>query len=240
MPFIFARRVGQTIHVYRQNQVQRPTGNEVKWAECSLIIGTGYQVHVFCLILDSSVGLWVGIQSAGDLLPWFEPWIQQRKTTYLLSIRKWLTCARASKLTTHMYVCIPTDTDVMFFRSCDAHADVWHATSFRTTGPLCVVPTFPEGFPDKEPVIRSFAVSAVLRLNNVWTNRITGDLRRPDAHVTSLQWGSISTQNVWFSDSTVHPLTLWPIRSTIQDQWTDDSLVPLMHKYMTNEPWLNL
>ena len=26
-------------HVYRQSQVQKPTGNGVKWAECSLIIG---------------------------------------------------------------------------------------------------------------------------------------------------------------------------------------------------------
>ena len=42
------------------------TGSEVKWAECSLIIGTGRWVQVFSLILDSSVGLWVGIQSAGD------------------------------------------------------------------------------------------------------------------------------------------------------------------------------
>ena len=32
----------------------------------SLIIGTGCWVQVFSLILDSSVGLWVGIQSAGD------------------------------------------------------------------------------------------------------------------------------------------------------------------------------
>ena len=37
-------------------------------AECSLIIGTGCRVHVFSLILDSSVGLLVGIQSAGDLV----------------------------------------------------------------------------------------------------------------------------------------------------------------------------
>ena len=53
-------------HVYRQSQVRKPNGSEVKWAECSLIIGTGCWVQVFSLILDSSVGLWVGIQSAGE------------------------------------------------------------------------------------------------------------------------------------------------------------------------------
>ena len=42
--------------------------SEVKWAECTLIIGTGraVRVQVFSLILDNSVGLWVGIQSAGE------------------------------------------------------------------------------------------------------------------------------------------------------------------------------
>ena len=35
-------------------------------AECSLIIRTGCWVQIFSLILDSSVGLWVGIQSAGE------------------------------------------------------------------------------------------------------------------------------------------------------------------------------
>ena len=38
--------------------------------ECTLIIGTGNQVQVFfSLILDSSVGLSAGIQSAGDSVP---------------------------------------------------------------------------------------------------------------------------------------------------------------------------
>ena len=55
-------------HVYRQSQVRMPNGCGVKWAECSLIIGTGCRVQVFRLILDSSVGLSVGIQSAGDLV----------------------------------------------------------------------------------------------------------------------------------------------------------------------------
>ena len=52
--------------VYRQSQVQKPIGSNVKWAERSLIIGIGCWVQVFSLIRDSLVGLWVGIQSAGD------------------------------------------------------------------------------------------------------------------------------------------------------------------------------
>ena len=55
-------------YVYRQSQVRKPTGSGVKWAECSLIIGTGCRVQVFSLILDSSVGLSASIQSAGDLV----------------------------------------------------------------------------------------------------------------------------------------------------------------------------
>ena len=45
-----------------------PNGSGVRWAECLLIIGTGCRVQVFSLILDSSVGLSAGIQSAGDLV----------------------------------------------------------------------------------------------------------------------------------------------------------------------------
>ena len=41
-----------------------PNGNGVRWAECLLIMGTGCRVQVFSLILDSSVGLSAGIQSA--------------------------------------------------------------------------------------------------------------------------------------------------------------------------------
>ena len=40
------------------------------------------------------------------LRPWFESCIQQRKTTCLLSIRKSLAYARASKLTTNIYTCM--------------------------------------------------------------------------------------------------------------------------------------
>ena len=52
-------------YVYRQSQVRMPIGSGVMWAEC-LLIGTGCRVQVFSLILDSSVGLSAGIQSAGE------------------------------------------------------------------------------------------------------------------------------------------------------------------------------
>ena len=55
-------------YVYRQSQVQKSTDSGAKWAECSLIIGTGCRVQVFSLILDSSVSLSASIQSAGDLV----------------------------------------------------------------------------------------------------------------------------------------------------------------------------
>ena len=53
-------------YVYRQSQVRMSNGSGVRWAECLLIIGTGCRVQVFSLILDSSVGLSAGIQSAED------------------------------------------------------------------------------------------------------------------------------------------------------------------------------
>ena len=55
-------------HVYRQSQVRKSTDSGAKWAECSLIIGTGCRVQVFSLILDSSVGLSASIQSDGELV----------------------------------------------------------------------------------------------------------------------------------------------------------------------------
>ena len=48
--------------VYRQSQVRKPNGSEVKWAECSWDV----EFKFYSLILDSSVGLWVGIQSSGE------------------------------------------------------------------------------------------------------------------------------------------------------------------------------
>ena len=55
-------------HVYRQSQMRKPTGCEVKWAECSLIMRTVYRVSSFSLMLDGSVGLWGGFQSDGDFV----------------------------------------------------------------------------------------------------------------------------------------------------------------------------
>ena len=96
-------------HVCRHSQVQKPTGNGVEWAECSLIIGTGGWVQDFSLILDSSAALSASIQSAGHSVPetLVESCIQQRKTTCLLSNRRSFACARASKLTaTNKHVCM--------------------------------------------------------------------------------------------------------------------------------------
>ena len=62
------REIKNNKYVYRQSQVRKSTDSRVKWAECWLIIGTGCQVQVFSLILDSSVGLSASIQSAGDLV----------------------------------------------------------------------------------------------------------------------------------------------------------------------------
>ena len=44
------------------------TDSGVKWAECSLIIGTGCRVQVFSLILGNSAGLSASIHSLGDLV----------------------------------------------------------------------------------------------------------------------------------------------------------------------------
>ena len=62
-------KINNNKHVYRQSRVQKTTGSAVEWAECSLIIGTGYWVQVFSFIFDSSVGLSVSKQSAGDSVP---------------------------------------------------------------------------------------------------------------------------------------------------------------------------
>ena len=56
-------------HVYRKSQVWMPASSGVEQAECLLIIGIGYRVQVFSLILNSSVGLSASIQSAGDSVP---------------------------------------------------------------------------------------------------------------------------------------------------------------------------
>ena len=69
-------------YVYRQDQERKPSGSEVKSAECSLMIRN----LSFCLILDSSVGLWVGIQSAGNLVS------QTSKVRILYSAEEYILC----------------------------------------------------------------------------------------------------------------------------------------------------
>ena len=95
-------------YVYRQSEVRMPNGRGVRWAECLLIIGTGCRVQGFAW---SSIAQSV-CQQAFSLLEigfqWpsseFESCSQQRKTSCLLSIQKSLACARASKLTTNIYL----------------------------------------------------------------------------------------------------------------------------------------
>ena len=53
-------------HVCRQSKVRKPTGSRVEWAECWLNLGSSSS---FSLIIDRSVGLSVGIHSAGDSVP---------------------------------------------------------------------------------------------------------------------------------------------------------------------------
>ena len=82
----------------------KPTA--VGFISLNTVIGTGCRVQVFSLILDSSVGLSAGIQSAGDLvsetLMGSNPAFSRGRQ--LLSIRISIACARASKLTTtNMY-----------------------------------------------------------------------------------------------------------------------------------------
>ena len=97
-------------YVYRQSQVRKSTDSGVKWAECSLIIGTCCRVQ---FLTWSSIAQSVFQREnsvccrrfgVGD--PGFKSCIQQRNTTCLLSIWISLACARASKLTTNMYVCM--------------------------------------------------------------------------------------------------------------------------------------
>ena len=98
-------------YVYRQSQVRMPNGSGVRWAECLLIIGMGCRVQVFAWssIAQSVCQQAFSLPKIGFQRPLgFESCSQQRKTTCLLSIRKSLACARASKLTTtniYVYMC---------------------------------------------------------------------------------------------------------------------------------------
>ena len=74
-------------HVYRQSQVRKPIDSGAKWAECSLIIGTGCRVQVFAWSsIAQSVCEWAFSLLAIRCLEtsMFESCFQQRKTTCLL------------------------------------------------------------------------------------------------------------------------------------------------------------
>ena len=59
----------QTTNMYIASQGWTNSGSEVKWAECSLIIGTGCWAQVFAWSsIAQSVQVWVDIQTAGDLV----------------------------------------------------------------------------------------------------------------------------------------------------------------------------
>ena len=85
-------------YVYRQSQGCSNSGSCIKRAECSLIIGEGCWVQLFSLILDSSVGFWAGIQSAGDWvseMPCSNPGLT-RGSQLVPFDSKSLLCARAN------------------------------------------------------------------------------------------------------------------------------------------------
>ena len=90
-------------HGYRQSRMQKPIGDGIEWAECSLIIRMGCS------------SFWLDPRYRSRFVSGHSAWwrfgvwdyIQQRKTTCLLSIRISLACSRASKFTTtNMYVCM--------------------------------------------------------------------------------------------------------------------------------------
>ena len=98
-------------HIYRKSQVQKP---HRWWSQVDWMIS-----HYREWLLSSSFLSWSSIaQSVCEWafsllaiwclrLPIFESYIQQRTRKCLLSIRKPIACARASKLTTaNMYVCM--------------------------------------------------------------------------------------------------------------------------------------
>ena len=86
--------------------MRKPTGSCVKRAECSLTIGTVYRVQVFSLMLASSVGLWVGIQSAKEWVlqtPGFESWSHQRRGAFNSEI---VYLCQSININNNKYVCM--------------------------------------------------------------------------------------------------------------------------------------
>ena len=88
-------------HVYRQGQVRKPNGSEVKWLNAHSSWGRAVE-FLASSSLAQSVCEWAFSLLENRCLETyrFESCIQQRKTTCLLSIRISIACARASKFTT--------------------------------------------------------------------------------------------------------------------------------------------
>ena len=59
-------KINKNKHVYRQGQVRKPTSSNVNEVWMLAYHKDGLWSSSFCLIFDSSVGLWVGIPSNGD------------------------------------------------------------------------------------------------------------------------------------------------------------------------------
>ena len=91
-------------HVYRQSQVRMPNGNWIRvgWMLADHRDGlSSFKFLAWSSIAQSVCQRAFGLLQTRFQRPsGFESCIQQRKTTRLLSIRKSLACARASKLTT--------------------------------------------------------------------------------------------------------------------------------------------
>ena len=84
-------KINNNKYVYHQSQVRKPIGSEVRWAEFSPIIGTGYRIR---MLASSSIAQLVFEWAFRPLAIWclslrnLESCLQQRKTTFLLSMTK--------------------------------------------------------------------------------------------------------------------------------------------------------
>ena len=96
-------------YVYRQSQVRKPTDSGVKWAECSLIIGTGCRVQVF--LSWSSIAQSVFQQAFSLLAIWcLGPRVQilhSAEEHNLSPFDSNIAClCQSIELTTNMYACM--------------------------------------------------------------------------------------------------------------------------------------
>ena len=73
-----------------------------------------------------------------------------------------------------------------------------HGNAFSITGFLCGINQSPTNFPHRKPVIRRLDYLLANRLNKLQKKSPdAADLRRHDAHVTSLQWYSMYLIAIW-------------------------------------------